>query len=213
VKDDWRKNSQLKKWAEQLSAPDRFFRQKPEGQLAPYGHHQGAVAFAKDRPELNLNQLVNQEKSVLLYLDGIADPHNLGAILRTAWLMKADGVLYSPDRAAGLTPTAHKVACGGVEVVPLLEISQLQSVSKVLKDSGYWIFGLDHSARDSIYTKNLPPKVLWVIGNEEKGIRSTTKSECDEMISIPQVDAAASYNASVATALAMGETVRQHRLS
>jgi 23S rRNA (guanosine2251-2'-O)-methyltransferase len=213
VKNDWRRDQQLREWAEKMRNPDRLIQQKGEAALDRYGNHQGAVAFAKNLDPWGMEELAAKETATVLFLDGMNDPHNLGAILRTAWLMKVDGVVLSADRSVGLTPTVHKVACGGVEHVPTLQVSQLSQIAERLQEIGFWIFGLSHKSSEHIYGKSLPKKVVWVIGSEEKGLRSTTESACDELIRIPQLDAAASYNASVAAALALGETARQHRFS
>lgn len=211
VNDDWKRNQNLRPWAEKTKNPDAKFIRKPEAVLDRIGNHQGAIAFVDPLPEWDLAQLIPRKKtSIMLFLDGIVDPHNLGAILRSSWLMGVDAVFASADRAVGLTPTVHKVACGGVEHVPLIQLNQLAQVAKPLRDAGYWFFGLDHGGREGLYGKKLPEKVVWVIGSEEKGLRASTRGECDEFVSIPQVNAAASYNASVAAALALGETLRQH---
>lgn len=211
VKNDWRRDQQVREWAEKIRNPDRVIVQKAESALDRFGNHQGAVAFARNLDPWGLEGLAAKETATVLFLDGMNDPHNLGAILRTAWLMKVDGVVLSADRSVGLTPTVHKVACGGVEHVPTLQVSQLSQIAERLQEIGFWIFGLSHKSAEHIYGKSLPKKVVWVIGSEEKGLRSTTENSCDELIRIPQLDAAASYNASVAAALALGETARQHR--
>ena len=143
-------------------------------------------------------------------LDGIEDPHNLGAILRTSWLTGVHGVLIPEDRAVGLTPTVHKVACGGVEHVPVEETTNFSNYAEDLKKKGYWIYGLSPRGKKSIFELDLPEKVVWAIGAEDKGMRVTTERLCDELVFIPQSSASASYNASVATAMALTETLRQH---
>lgn len=170
--------------------------------------HQGAVLLKEGRPSWGETPA---ERSVFLMLDGIEDPHNLGAILRTSWLMKVDGVMIPEDRAVGLTPTVHKVACGGVEHVPVESQVNFSAAVEELKQKGFWVFGLSHKAKKTIFDLKIPERVLWAIGSEDKGLRSTTERLCDELVSIPQATDAASYNASVATAIALTETVRQHR--
>lgn len=174
--------------------------------------HQGAVAYASTRPTLDLDGLDSFKKSVILALDGLEDPHNLGAILRTAWLTGAHGLLIPADRAVGLTPTVHKVASGGAEHVPVEEVNQFAPTIETLKEKGYWVFGLSHKAKKTVFDLKLPEKVVWAIGAEDKGLRITTERLCDELVSIPQASNAASYNASVATAMALTETYRQQNL-
>ncbi|MBX3040436.1 MAG: 23S rRNA (guanosine(2251)-2'-O)-methyltransferase RlmB [Bdellovibrionaceae bacterium] len=173
--------------------------------------HQGAVAYVDGRPTLDFDGLDSFKTSTVLLLDGIEDPHNLGAILRTGWLMGVNGLLIPEDRAVGLTPTVHKVACGGVEHVPVQETTHFQGSIETLKEKGYWVFGLSHKAKKTIFDLELPEKVVWAVGAEDKGLRVPTEKLCDELVSIPQLSAAASYNASVATAIALTETFRQQR--
>lgn len=171
--------------------------------------HQGAVVFADARPRLDWNALAEKSESIVLFLDGIEDPHNLGAILRTAWLMGVDALFIPQDRSVHLTATVHKVACGGVEHVPVEIVPSFQSSVEKLKEMGYWIFGLSHKSSKVLYNFKFPEKVVWMVGAEDKGLRSTSERLCDEMARLPQLSADASYNASVATALALGETSRQ----
>ncbi|UXR64584.1 RNA methyltransferase [Bdellovibrio bacteriovorus] len=184
---------------------------KSEQVLEKFGpSQQGAAIFVDGAPELDLAGLENLDKSIMLILDGIEDPHNLGAILRTSWLVGAQGVLIPEDRAVGLTPTVHKVACGGVEHVPVEETTNFANYAEELKKQGYWIYGLSPRGKRSIFDLDLPDKVVWAIGSEDKGMRVTTERLCDELVVIPQASSSASYNASVATAMALTETLRQH---
>lgn len=172
--------------------------------------HQGAALFVEGAPGLDLDHVGNLDQSILLMLDGIEDPHNLGAILRTSWLTGVRGVFIPEDRAVGLTPTVHKVACGGVEHVPVEETTNFSKYTETLKEKGYWVYGLSPRGKKSIFELDLPEKVIWAIGAEDKGLRVTTERLCDELVFIPQTNASASFNASVATAMALTETLRQH---
>ncbi|XGC80111.1 TrmH family RNA methyltransferase [Bdellovibrio bacteriovorus] len=184
---------------------------KAEQVIEKFGpSQQGAAVFVDGAPDLDIASLEKFEKSVVLMLDGIEDPHNLGAILRTSWLIGAHGVLIPEDRAVGLTPTVHKVACGGVEHVPVEETTNFGKYAEELKKQGYWIFGLSPRGTKSIFELDLPEKVVWAVGSEDKGLRVTTERLCDELVFIPQASSSASYNASVATAMALTETLRQH---
>ncbi len=175
--------------------------------------HQGAVLFMNGAPTLLMDDLESINKSIILILDGIEDPHNLGAILRTSWLTGVQAVIVPEDRAVGLTPTVHKVACGGAEHVPVVEVTNFAKYAEELKEKAYWIYGLSPRGKKSIFELQLPDKVVWAIGSEDKGMRVTTERLCDELVYIPQSSAAASYNASVATAMALTETLRQHSSS
>jgi 23S rRNA (guanosine2251-2'-O)-methyltransferase len=175
--------------------------------------HQGAAVFSDRTPEVNWELINKAETGRFLVLDGIEDPQNLGAILRTAWLMNVLGVMIPEDRSVGLTATVHKVACGGVEHVPVERTSNFANPLEDLKKNGYWVFGLSHEGERDLFDLQIPEKVVWCIGSEEKGLRIPTERLCDELIRIPQLSAAASYNASVATAIALTETYRQHTRS
>lgn len=171
--------------------------------------NQGVVAFSDDQPELNLAALKDLEKATLIVLDEVEDPHNLGAVLRTAWLMGAQGVLTPENRAAGLTATVSKVAQGAVEHIPVMQESGLLETLKHLKSEGFWLFGLSHKGESTLFKTEIPDKVIWVLGSESSGIRKPIERECDQLISIPQADPEASFNVSVAAAIAMAETFRQ----
>jgi len=171
--------------------------------------HQGAALFASQRPQVDLESFAEQEDVRVLFLDQIEDPQNLGAILRTAWLMKVSAVFINDDNSVKLTPTVHKVASGAVEHVPVVVVNQFSSTIEQLKKYGFWVYGLSHKAKNNIFQISFPKKVVLIIGSEERGIRSTTEKLCDELVSIPQASAAASYNASAALAMSLSEVYRQ----
>ena len=171
--------------------------------------HQGVVAFALEDPELNFAHLKTLETSTLVVLDEVEDPHNLGAVLRTGWLLGIDGVLTPATRAAPLSATVSKVARGAAEHVPVLRDTGMVESLKYLKDQGYWVYGLAAGGTKTLYDVEIPDKVIWVLGSESSGLRKPVERACDELISIPQADAEASFNVSVAAALALGETFRR----
>lgn len=174
--------------------------------------HQGVVLFSNETPEVDWQALLTAEEAIVLVLDGLEDPHNLGAILRTGWLMEVSAVLLPQDRSVTLGGTVHKVACGGVEHVPVLVVNQFGKYVEELKQNGFWIYGLSHKGKNTVFDLKLPKKVAWVIGSEDRGMRTTTEKTCDELVRIPQASANASYNASVATGMALLETRRQFNL-
>lgn len=174
--------------------------------------HQGIALEVSESPEVDWEEIFKREKSIVLILDGIVDPHNLGAIMRTAWLMGCDAVVTTEHRSVGLTPSVSKVASGAAEHIPLVVETQLPHLLQVLKDNDFWVLGLAHSETNALWSQELANKVAWVIGSEEKGLRKTVVNECDQLVSIPQTVPTASYNASVATAIALSETRRQHQL-
>ncbi|MEK6554604.1 MAG: 23S rRNA (guanosine(2251)-2'-O)-methyltransferase RlmB [Bdellovibrionota bacterium] len=176
--------------------------------------HQGVAVFMKDSPTFDLEELDadDQEKVIIMALDEITDPHNVGAILRSAWLMGVKALLVPEHRAGHLTPSVIKVASGGAEHVPMIVVKNLVQDLKYLKDKGFWIFGLAGEGRATLLKTRVHEKIVWVVGSEEKGIRSSVRGVCDELVQIPQTSSEASFNASVASSIALYETVRQHSL-
>jgi 23S rRNA (guanosine2251-2'-O)-methyltransferase len=174
--------------------------------------NQGVAAYISETPNWTEKTATNSTHSIIVGLDGIEDPHNLGAVIRTSWLLGVEGIITPEDRAVGLTPTVHKVASGGVEHVPVLQVNNFSKQLEILKNNGFWIFGLAAEGKVALYDLKLPEKVVWLIGAEDKGLRVTTKKLCDELVRIPQINADASYNASVAASIAISETYRQHQI-
>lgn len=210
IQNNWKSSADLRDLVDLLNSKKIKFEEKPEAALFPFcNSHQGAIAFSNETIEFEYQQYDWGHHGLVLALDGVEDPHNLGAVLRTSWLMGVNGILIPDDRAVGLTATAHKVACGGAEHVPLYRNNQFQQPFETLKQQGFWVYGLDHKATKTIYDMKFPEKVVLVLGAEDKGMRSTTEKLCDELICIPQASAGASYNVSVSAALAIAETKRQ----
>lgn len=211
VKQGWESSRELKELAASLRAihvPLEVVSPIVLEKMTPA--HQGAALYVDGAPELNFDNIKTLKKCILLVLDGIEDPHNLGAILRTSWLMGVSGILIPSDRAVGLTPVVHKVACGGVEHVPVMENNSFSNSIERLKEDGFWVFGLSHKASKKIFDLKLPEKIVLIIGNEEKGMRTTTEKLCDELVKVPQLCDSASYNASVSAGIALYEASRQH---
>ncbi|MFN7826065.1 MAG: 23S rRNA (guanosine(2251)-2'-O)-methyltransferase RlmB [Pseudobdellovibrionaceae bacterium] len=212
IKQGWESSTELRELEELFRSQKVKIEVKPEPLLHKLSQsHQGAALFSTWQPELDWNSLQQKETSKILVLDGIEDPHNLGAIIRTSWLMSVDAILIPQDRAVGLTATVHKVACGGAEHVPVVEVTNFSNILEDLKKLNFWVLGLSHKGKGTLFKQKLPAKVVWVIGAEDKGLRTATERACDELIGIPQVSAAASYNASVAAAIALSETYRQQQ--
>ena len=216
LRDDWRTSEALKKLGELAGYNDIQIVEKTQGQIdglltaAQAGSgHQGVLLVVSERPKILWSQLKEKTSSVLLALDGLEDPQNLGSILRTSWLMNVDGIIVPQDRAAHLTPTVSKVASGGAEHVALEAVSNLGAELKQLKDMGYWIFGLSEKGTQKIWDLKLPEKVVWVIGSEAGGMRVSTENFCDELVRIPQIESGSSYNAGIAAAIALAESSRQ----
>ena len=210
LQSNWRSSSDLRELADLIQERKIKVEERSEAQLHEICRsHQGAVAFSSYNLDFNFESMGWDDGGLILALDGVEDTQNLGAILRTSWLMGANGIIIPEDRAVGLTATVHKVACGGAEHVPIHRTNQFGSAFDSLKKSGFWVFGLSHKAKKTIYDLKIPEKVIWVLGAEDKGLRVPTEKACDELVCIPQLSPQASYNVSVSAALALGETKRQ----
>lgn len=173
--------------------------------------HQGLVLEVSTHPEFNFQSL--DKSNLLLFLDELEDPQNLGAILRTSWLMQVNGVFIPTQGSANLSsPIVNKVASGGAEHVPVEEVHFPSTVEQI-KEAGFWCYGLSEQSSKSIYDIKFPPKTAFFMGNEGKGLRKTTQNLCDELCFIPQAKTGSSYNVSVATALVLAEYQRQHQWS
>ncbi len=173
-------------------------------ELSEFGH-QNVALFTTHEPQIRHFE----NSSATLFLDGVEDPHNLGAIVRTAWLMGTEQIFISEKNSVKMTPTASKVASGGAEHVPVSEVHFLSEM-KSLKKDGYWVYGFSEKAQKTLFEVDFPPKAAFVFGSEEKGIRLPILNECDELLSIPQIEAQASYNVSVSVAISLAELKRQH---
>ncbi|MFN7905067.1 MAG: 23S rRNA (guanosine(2251)-2'-O)-methyltransferase RlmB [Pseudobdellovibrionaceae bacterium] len=208
LRDDYESSQDLKKIFDQASRFKIKTQLRHRGQLEKiFNSNQGALLYVEGQPEFKIDSM--DGPSVVVILDGLEDPHNLGAIIRTSWLMGVKGILIPQDRSVQLTPTVHKVASGGVEHVPVLATGNFDNIVSQLKEKGFWVYGLAGGSQQSIYQLKLAQKIILIIGSEDKGMRKTTSRICDELIELPQVSADASYNASVAAAIGLAECFRQ----
>lgn len=189
---------------------------RPElDRLAGGGRHQGIVVEADSATaELDLGDfetLVTERGRALrvLILDGVEDPRNLGACLRTADAAGVDAVVVPRAHAAKLTPAALKAATGAAETVPLLRAPNLARLMRWLKDAGVWLVGADATAERSLYAARLEPPIAVVLGGEGRGLRRLTRETCDELVAIPMAGTVASLNVSVATGVVLFELLRQ----
>ncbi len=175
--------------------------------------HQGIAAeIAALSPWSEDDLLAALERAVaplLVALDGVQDPHNLGACLRTADACGALAVIAPRDRAAQLTPAARKVAAGAAESIPLVICSNLVRTLKLLKQAGLWIFGADAEGSKQAHEVDLTGAVVVVLGAEGRGLRQLTRQQCDFMVRLPQLGAVESLNVSVAAGMLLYEAVRQ----
>jgi 23S rRNA (guanosine2251-2'-O)-methyltransferase len=174
--------------------------------------HQGVEAKTKPVSFLSLDELLLKTKSskpLFLALDSIQDPHNLGAIIRSASAAGVHGILLPKDRSAPITGTVAKTAAGALALVNFCQVTNLSDALLQLKKKNFWIFGADASAEKTLYTGDFQGNVCIVIGGESKGIRPLVKKSCDFLISIPMGSSLDSLNASVAAGVILFEAVRQ----
>jgi 23S rRNA (guanosine2251-2'-O)-methyltransferase len=174
--------------------------------------HQGVVAQAEP---VNMPQFIEDvlegisEPPLILILDGIQDPHNLGACLRVADGAGAHAVIAPKDRSVGLTTAAIKVASGAAEAIPYIVVTNLARTMRDLKDKGIWLVGADDSAPESIYKAKIDGAVGMVLGAEGEGLRRLTKESCDLLVSIPMMGTVDSLNVSVASGICLYEARRR----
>ena len=178
------------------------------------GNHQGVVAQSKApkvKSESFLDDLLQQldVPPFLLILDGVQDPHNLGACLRTADAAGVHAIIVPKDRSVSLTPTVRKVSCGADQSVPLIQVTNLARTLKLLKSYQIWIVGTAGETDNTIYSTDLKGPLALVMGTEGKGMRRLTRENCDALVKIPMVGSVESLNVSVATGIGLFEAVRQ----
>lgn len=177
--------------------------------------HQGIVAQVKpgrqyqegDLPDL----LASIESPLLLILDGVTDPHNLGACLRSADAAGVHAVIVPKDRSAQLNATAKKVACGAAENVPLIRVTNLARTMRLLQEYHVWIIGTAGEATHEIWESKMTGPLALVMGAEGEGMRRLTREHCDDLIKLPMAGSVSSLNVSVATGICLFEAVRQRR--
>ena len=186
-------------------------------QKADEGNHQGVIAWRKPQQGISEKHLPDilaniSGTALILILDGVTDPHNLGACLRTADAAGVQLVIAPKDKSAPLNATAAKIACGAAEVVPYIQVTNLARTMKELQEQGIWIVGTAGEAERSVYQQDLTGPIALVMGAEGSGMRRLTREHCDYLVNIPMAGEVSSVNVSVATGICLFEAVRQ-RLS
>jgi len=178
------------------------------------GRHQGVVArIEMKRAADSLDEILDQvHKPLLLVLDGVTDPHNLGACLRVANAAGVHAVVAPKDRAAGITPAVSKVASGAAESTPYIMVTNLARALSDLKERNIWIVGADERAERTLYESDLPDSIAWVLGAEGEGMRRLTRESCDLLVRIPMGGDVASLNVSVSAGICLFESVRRRRV-
>ena len=182
-------------------------------QLAGIDRHQDVVAELQDQAmgEADLVPLLDsiKEDPLLLILDGIQDPHNLGACLRSAEAAGVHAVIIPRDRSAGITAVVRKTSAGATEVIPVLRVANLARIIRTLKERGIWLVGTADHAEEAIFSRDLTGPIALVVGSEGQGIRRLTGELCDFLVKIPMSGVIESLNVSVATGVCLFEIRRQ----
>ncbi|HTP64237.1 MAG TPA: 23S rRNA (guanosine(2251)-2'-O)-methyltransferase RlmB [Geobacteraceae bacterium] len=192
-------------------------RQREKGditRLCGTEHHQGAALRLEAFAYAALADILERRSGsgapgLIVILDGVQDPHNLGAIIRSAACAGAHGVIIPRDRAVGITATVEKASAGAVETVPVAQVANIAQTLEELKKEGFWIYGAEGGASDSLYDQDFRGDTAVVIGGEGEGIRPLVRKKCDYLVSIPIRGGVSSLNASVAAGVVLFEIVRQ----
>lgn len=184
--------------------------------MVPDGRHQGVVAKVSEPKvysEAELDTLLDRldDTPFLLILDGVTDPHNLGACLRSADAAGVQAVIAPKDRAASLTPVAIKVSSGAAQTIPFVQVTNLARCLRDLKERGIWLVGLDGYADQTLHETDLKGPLAIVMGAEGQGLRRLSKEHCDFLVNIPMVGSVESLNVSVATGVCLFEALRQRK--
>src|SRR5246127_3225853 len=185
--------------------------------LADSKDHQGVVALAAAREAATLDDILaaanagpgRGEKGLIVLLDGVEDPHNLGAIIRTSLAAGAHGVVIPERRAAGLTDTVARASAGALAHLPVAKVTNLARTMEDLKEAGYWLVGLDETAEKSYTEVDYTTPTGIVMGGEGNGLHELTRKRCDFLVSLPTTGPVKSLNVSVATGVVLFEAVRQ----
>ena len=213
-RDDERMNALIKK-VRNCGVSIQFVHRKTLDDKCKGERHQGICARAKPAKvldEADLDRIVEQNDNVLLLvLDGVTDPHNLGACLRNADAAGAHAVISPKDKSASINPVVSKVAAGAAETMPFIQVTNLARTLKQLQDSGIWVVGTAGEAENVIYDCTLTGSIALVMGAEGKGMRRLTRETCDELIKLPMAGSVSSLNVSVASGICLFEIVRQKK--
>ena len=197
-----------------MSVPVRFVQRTELDRMAGNASHQGVVAVTSAKQYSDLDDVVSAKRgqySLVVMLDGVEDPHNLGAILRTADAAGADGVVIPERRAVGVTGTVTKASAGASEHLPIAKVTNIARTVEELKDRNIWTVGLDEQGPQTYDVLDYKMDCAVVLGAEGKGLHDLVKKKCDFLVSIPMVGKVPSLNVSVAAAVVLYEIVRQRR--
>jgi 23S rRNA (guanosine2251-2'-O)-methyltransferase len=201
--------------AQRLKITINYLKAKELDHLAQGGSHQGVLARVRAYPYASFSQLdeiIASELSPdrILILDGITDPRNFGAILRTAEAVGVRHIIIPKDRSVGITPVVYKASAGAISHLRVYRVTNLRRAISSLKAKGFWIVGLDADAKQDYASQQYPKKLGIVLGSEGRGIRPLISNQCDYLVRIPMKGKISSLNVSVAGAVLLYEVLRQH---
>jgi 23S rRNA (guanosine2251-2'-O)-methyltransferase len=197
-----------------LAVPVRFLQRTELDRMAGNSAHQGVVAVTSAKQYSDLDDVVGAKRghySLVVVLDGVEDPHNLGAILRTADAAGADGIVIPERRAASVTGTVTKASAGASEHLPIAKVTNIVRTVEELKERNLWTVGLDERGSQTYDALDYNMDCALVLGAEGKGLHDLVKRKCDFLVSIPMLGKVSSLNVSVAAAVVLYEIVRQRR--
>lgn len=199
--------------ARSRNVPVRFENREAITRLAGTDQHQGLIALAGAKRAATLGDLLADPApdALIVLLDGVEDPHNVGAILRSALAAGASGAVLPERRAAGLTETVARASAGALEHLPVARVTNLVRAMDELKEAGFWLTGLDEHANQDYTQVDMTGRMALVLGGEGKGLHELTRKRCDYLVAIPTTGPVRSLNVSVAAGVVLFEAVRQRR--
>jgi len=199
--------------ARSLSVSVQFEKEEVLEHIVGHSHHQGIVAYIQEISYKTLEDILSYvaptSYGLIMVLDGIVDPQNLGSLIRSGHAAGVQGIVIPKDRSAQVTGTVEKVAAGALTYVPVARVTNIVRALERLKEAGYWVIGTAAEADKTIYETDLKTNVALVIGSEAKGMRPLVRRHCDLMVSIPMLGKVSSLNAAVAGAVILFEILRQ----
>jgi 23S rRNA (guanosine2251-2'-O)-methyltransferase len=203
--------------AHKAGVPVTFSSKEELDRMARGGVHQNIVAVIQEFPYADLSEVLSRAgregaKKLILILDSIQDPQNLGSLIRTASGTSVHGLILPKDRAAGITPSVIKVSAGATAHLPIARVVNIANTIDILKREGIWVYGAAGEANTSVYQLDFTVDVAIVVGSEGKGIRPLVKKKCDQLFSIPMKGPISSFNASVSGGMILYEVMRQRRI-
>ncbi len=211
--------SEILELAKNAHVTVQFVANKTLDKLTHQANHQGVVIRRKIEvlnSKIDLASVLEIEdggKALFLVLDGVQDPHNLGACLRTADAVGVRAIILPKDRAVGLNETVRKVACGAAENTPVIHVTNLSRALREMQDAGIWVIGTADEAENTIYEEDLTSSIALVMGSEGQGLRQNTRKHCDKLVNIPMAGVVESLNVSVAAGVCLYEARRQRQLN